>query len=109
MLAPNNDQARSRRSRYAFATLSLVGFAPTPRIKRWYSQKPAAIRKRKSRAGFKQDIQVFNIRLSRKMVEEAVRIRERLPPGTKLSKHQLEKALAGGFEWWADLWKMSPA
>jgi hypothetical protein len=50
-------------------------------------------------------MQVFNIRLSRKMVEEAVMMRERLPPGTRRSRAQLEKSLASAFQWWCRVWQ----
>ena len=78
--------------------------APMVRIKRWQrSQKPAAVRQRRSRAQRKRDRTVFNVALSRRLVEHAVRVREKLPPGTRLSKRQLEKASpgvsSGGLSW----------
>jgi hypothetical protein len=74
--------------------------------RREYSQTSSAIRKRRSRAALRRDRQVFHIILSRRLVLDAVRRRQGLPPGARLSKRTLQRVLAEGFEWWCGVWKL---
>jgi hypothetical protein len=79
-------------------------FAPTVRITRVRpSDKPDAVKQRRSRAQRRRGFESFRLYLPTK-VREAVRVRENLPQDAKVTRRMVERAATEGIIAWADTW-----
>jgi hypothetical protein len=68
------------------------------------SQKPAAVRKRKSRSKRKSDFVCFQIYLPHEEVMLAVRRKEKIPFGKPVPDDTVERALSEGLAVWLGRW-----